>query len=65
MAFDSFGRLLVADSENHRIQGFRHLKDPTGKTQGKWVVEIMHPEQPCPGEATSLSINLEKEYSKS
>ena len=54
MAFDSFGRLLVADSENHRIQGFRHLKDPTGKTQGKWVVEIMHPEQPCPGEATSL-----------
>ena len=35
IVFDSFGRLLVADSANDRIQGFIYLKDPTGRTQDK------------------------------
>lgn len=55
LTFDSFGRLLVADSENNRIQGFTHLDDPTGETQGNWVVDIIYPETPCPGEEISLN----------
>ena len=55
IVFDSFGRLLVADSANDRIQGFIYLKDPTGRTQGQWVVDIMHPEKPSPGDPVGLS----------
>ena len=54
MVFDSFGRLLVADSANDRIQGFIYLKDPTGRTAGQWVVDIMHPEKPSPGDPIGL-----------
>ena len=53
--FDSFGRLMVCDSKNNRIQGFRFLQCPdddifrtedekaSGRLRGQWVVDIEYP----------------------